>query len=88
VRFGTVSQNSCVANVPLDFATNGNAQFSLEAWVNGGPQTTDAGIITKGTGAGGEQFNLDCGSPGLSILLYRKRCQRPPSRVSEMRVLL
>ena len=34
--------------------------FSLEAWVNGpASQTSGAGIITKGTGGGGEQFNLD-----------------------------
>jgi hypothetical protein len=34
--------------------------FSVEAWVNGpASQTSGAGIITKGTGSGGEQFNLD-----------------------------
>ena len=62
-RFGSLSSaNSYVGNVPIDFATSGNATFSVEAWVNGNAQTTDAGIITHGTGAGGEQFNLDCGS--------------------------
>jgi hypothetical protein len=39
-----------------------NAQFSIEAWVNGGfGQSSDAGIVTLGYGNGGEQFNLDCG---------------------------
>jgi hypothetical protein len=64
-RFGP-SINSYVGGIPLDFGTtnytsNTNGQFSVECWVNGGAQTTDAGIITTGTGAGGEQFNLDCG---------------------------
>jgi hypothetical protein len=62
-RFGSLSaNNSYVANIPIDFATAGNATFSVEAWVNGAAQGGDNGIITKGTGAGGEQFNLDCGS--------------------------
>src|SRR5438270_10214094 len=61
---GTI--NSYVGSIPgfLNFGTpaNGNANFSLEVWVNGGfGQNTDAGIITLGYGNGGEQFNLDCG---------------------------
>jgi hypothetical protein len=61
-RFGFLATtNSCVTNITVDFATTGNAAFSVEAWVKGGAQTTDAGLITKGYGAGGEQFNLDCG---------------------------
>jgi Concanavalin A-like lectin/glucanases superfamily/Bacterial Ig domain/Immunoglobulin domain/Immunoglobulin I-set domain len=61
-RFGFLAtSNSCVTNIIADFATTGNATFSVEAWVNGGSQTTDAGLITKGYGSGGEQFNLDCG---------------------------
>ena len=60
--FGHLSSiNSCVTNIAIDFATAGNATFSVEAWVNGGTQTTDAGLVTKGYGGGGEQFNLDCG---------------------------
>jgi hypothetical protein len=51
-----------VTNVNVDFATTGNAAFAVEAWVNGPAQTTDAGLITKGYGGGGEQFNLDCGA--------------------------
>jgi len=61
--FGTLlSSNSCATNLSVDFATTGNATFSVEAWVKAGTQTTDAGIITKGYGSGGEQFNLDCGA--------------------------
>ena len=62
-RFGFLaSSNSCVTNVNVDFATTGNAGFTIEAWVNGPPQTTDAGLVAKGYGSGGEQFNLDCGA--------------------------
>ncbi|MCX6904161.1 MAG: hypothetical protein NTW03_11940, partial [Verrucomicrobia bacterium] len=61
-RFGYLStSNSCVTNLAVDFSTSANAVFSVEAWVNGGSQTTDAGLVTKGYGGGGEQFNLDCG---------------------------
>ncbi|MDB6065165.1 MAG: hypothetical protein JWR26_1373 [Pedosphaera sp.] len=61
-RFGYLaSSNSCVTNIPVDFGTGGSATFSVEAWVNGGTQATDAGLVTKGYGSGGEQFNLDCG---------------------------
>ena len=61
-RFGSLStSNSCVTNLAVDFSTSANAVFSVEAWVNGGAQTTDAGLVTKGYGGGGEQFNLDCG---------------------------
>ena len=69
-RFGGVAQNSYVGNIAIDFATNGNAQFSVEAWVNGAGQTTDAGIITKGSGGGGEQFNLDCGGSGHAFRFF------------------
>jgi hypothetical protein len=61
-EFGYLAaSNSCVTNIALDFSTSSNATFSVEAWVNGSTQTTDAGLITKGYGGGGEQFNLDCG---------------------------
>lgn len=61
--FGTISvTNSCIASIPIDFYTPGNATFSVEAWVKAGAQTSDNGIITKGYGAGGEQFTLDTGS--------------------------
>lgn len=54
--------NSYVGNIQgIGFAQPTNATgFSLEAWVNGpATQTSGAGIICKGNGGGGEQFNLD-----------------------------
>ncbi|HTI98108.1 MAG TPA: LamG-like jellyroll fold domain-containing protein [Dongiaceae bacterium] len=49
----------------IDFATNaGVPSFTIEAWVKAGAQSSDSCVITKGTGAGGEQFNLDYGSGG------------------------
>ncbi|EEF57646.1 glycoside hydrolase family 76 protein [Pedosphaera parvula] len=70
-RFGFLAtSNSCVTNIIADFATTGNATFSVEAWVNGGSQTTDAGLITKGYGNGGEQFNLDCGGGGHAFRFF------------------
>jgi len=61
--FGTLlSSNSCATNLAVDFSTTGNATFSVEVWVNGSAQATDAGIVSKGYGSGGEQFNLDCGA--------------------------
>ncbi len=61
-RFGYLALNtSLVTNIPIDFATTGSSNFSVEAWVNGAAQSGDNGLVTKGTGAGGEQFNLDCG---------------------------
>lgn len=54
-----------VFNIPtnVDFsASNAPSTFSIEAWVKGFPQTLDAGLVSKGYGGGGEQFNLDCGS--------------------------
>jgi hypothetical protein len=47
----------------IDFgAPTGSVTFSVEAWVNGYSQTKDAGIVSKGYGNGGEQFDLDTGS--------------------------
>ncbi|MGH7951811.1 MAG: LamG-like jellyroll fold domain-containing protein, partial [Limisphaerales bacterium] len=48
----------------VDFAkpANNSVAFSIEAWVNGYQQTADAGIVSKGYGGGGEQFDLDCGA--------------------------
>lgn len=70
-RFGSLAtSNSCVTNIAVDFATSGNAAFSVEAWVNGGAQTSDAGLVTKGYGSGGEQFNLDCGGGGHAFRFF------------------
>jgi hypothetical protein len=44
--------------------------FTVEAWVKGPPQTNDAGIVTKGTGGGGEQFNIDCGAAGHGFRFF------------------
>jgi hypothetical protein len=59
----------------------GSSQFSIEAWVLGGNQTTDAGIVSKGyngvlnagTGTGTEQFVLDVtgGNPRKFRFLVR-----------------
>lgn len=58
--------NSMVFDVPanVDFSapSNSNSSFSIECWVNGYPQTVDAGIVSKGLGGGGEQFDLDTGN--------------------------
>ena len=66
--------NSFVANVPFSLATtNGASQpFSVEAWVYGGfgVQSSDAGIVAVGYGAGGEQFALDCGGTGHAFRFY------------------
>jgi len=71
-RFGVLASiNSYVANIPIDFANPANASFSVEAWVDGNAQSSDAGIITKGTGAGGEQFNLDTGNDGTPNHAFR-----------------
>jgi Concanavalin A-like lectin/glucanases superfamily/Immunoglobulin domain len=59
----------------VDFAapTNTSMNFSIEAWVNGYQQTKDAGIVSKGYGGGGEQFDLDTGSRGAGSGTYSFR---------------
>src|ERR1019366_4648593 len=49
------------ANVNFAMPSGGNAELSVEAWVSvtNTTQTTGAGIVTKGYGNGGEQFDLD-----------------------------
>ena len=62
--FGVLAaQNSYVSNINgIDFGTfSTNVTFSVEAWVNGGAQTGDNGIVALGYGGGGEQFDLDTG---------------------------
>ncbi|MDE3066325.1 MAG: DUF2341 domain-containing protein [Verrucomicrobiota bacterium] len=48
----------------IDFSapTNSSVAFSVEAWINGYQQTSDAGLVTKGYGNGGEQFCLGFGT--------------------------
>ena len=73
--FGTFvspADNSYVDAIPgIDFSTpsNTSAGFTIEAWVlNGvtGGQSAGAGIVSKGSGGGGEQFCLDTGAGGAS----------------------
>jgi hypothetical protein len=60
-RFGIPSSaNSYAGGIAADFATPDSAAFSIEAWVNGKAQSSDCGLVAKGTG-GSEQFSLDCG---------------------------
>jgi hypothetical protein len=55
----------------VDFGTATNiATFSIEAWVNGYPQSKAAGIVSKGYGGGGEQFDLDTGSGGNALRFF------------------
>jgi hypothetical protein len=70
VQFGyTVFSNSYVGNIALDFATNGNAEFSAEAWVWGTATKPSAGIFGKGPG-GAEEFYLDCGGANSAYRFF------------------
>lgn len=70
-RFGFLAtQNSYVGSIPVDFGSAPNQSLTIEAWVKGPAPSTDAGLITKGTGSGGEQFNLDCGGPGHAYRFF------------------
>jgi hypothetical protein len=69
-KFGP-GTGSYVGSINIDFSSAGNSSFSVEAWAKGNAQSTDAGLITKGTGGGGEQFNLDCGSDGTPNHAFR-----------------
>lgn len=74
VRFGSLAaQNSYVGGIPIDFGSAANQSFTVEAWVKGGVPSTDAGLITKGTGSGGEQFNLDCGGGGHAYRFFVRK---------------
>ncbi|HEV2454288.1 MAG TPA: LamG-like jellyroll fold domain-containing protein, partial [Verrucomicrobiae bacterium] len=51
-------------NVDFSAPPGSNSNFSVEAWVRGGfaaAQGSDAGLVSKGYGGGGEQWNMDCG---------------------------
>ncbi|HTV42743.1 MAG TPA: LamG-like jellyroll fold domain-containing protein [Candidatus Sulfotelmatobacter sp.] len=67
--FGFAEIQNCDVSCPsdLDFGapSGSNSNFSVECWIQGtGQQTSDAGLVSKGWGGGGEEFNLDCGSDG------------------------
>jgi hypothetical protein len=69
--FGSLSaSDSYVGGIPIDFSTSSNAAFSVEAWVNGAAQNGDNGIVTKGSGLGGEQFDLDTGSGNQAFRFF------------------
>ena len=73
VAFGSPagqSADSFVGGIPLDVASAGNTNFSVEAWVNGYGQATGAGIVGKGPGGGGEEFFLDCGAASSAFRFF------------------
>jgi len=74
VLFGTNRPNSYIPIQGVDFSKpNGvSSSFSIECWVLGAiaAQTNDAGLVAKGTGAGGEQFDLDVGTPGTHAFRF------------------
>jgi hypothetical protein len=51
-----------ISGIDFSAPTGSNVAFTVEAWVNGFSQTKDAGIVSKGYGGGGEQFDLDIGN--------------------------
>lgn len=62
---------SQIGGINFSAPPGGNAEFSITAWVTGQPQTIDAGIVAKGYGNGGEQFDLDTGSDKLATHGFR-----------------
>jgi hypothetical protein len=73
-EFGMLSYgDSFVTDIQdLTFAapSNTSAAFSVEAWVEGYGQYSDAGIVAKGYGGGGEQFALDTGGVGYAFRFF------------------
>jgi hypothetical protein len=67
----TNSAASQIGNIDFSAPSNENAELSVAAWVKGNAQTVDAGIVSKGYGSGGEQFNLDTGSDSLATHGFR-----------------
>jgi O-glycosyl hydrolase len=67
----TNSAASQIGNIDFSAPPGGNAEFSVTAWAKGGAQVSDAGIVSKGYGGGGEQFNLDTGSDSLASHGFR-----------------
>ncbi len=58
--FGDEDVNS-IAGINFGSPAGTSVAFTVEAWVNGYAQDSDAGLVTLGWGGGGEQFNLDTG---------------------------
>jgi hypothetical protein len=74
-EFGALANNnSYVGNVPtyLNFGTanGGNAEFSVEVWINTFLFFSGNGIISIGFGNGGEEFALDTGATGNALRFY------------------
>ena len=73
--FGTLAFSDCdafaIPNINFGSPAGTSPTFSVEAWVNGYPQVTDAGIISLGYGGGGEEFDLDTGSDSLASHGFR-----------------
>jgi len=68
---GTSSTGSYVSGIMLDKASVTNAEFSVEAWVNGFEgQIGGAGIVGKGYGGGGEEFYIDCGGTSSAFRFF------------------
>ncbi len=72
-EFGYLSLSNCmVYNIAtnVDFSTpaGSNSSFSVEFWMNGYQQITDAGLVSKGN-SGTEQFDLDTGASDPSHYL-------------------
>ena len=69
--FGTFASQYCYAGniYAIDFATAGDAAFSIEAWVNGLGGQPQTGILCKGVGLQ-EQFCLDTGGAGDALRFY------------------
>jgi hypothetical protein len=61
--------DSFVGGMAVDVATNANATFSVEAWVNGPAQIPGAGIVGKGPSLG-EEFYLDCGGGSQAFRFF------------------
>lgn len=75
VQVGFLNFTDCDANsiAGINFGSPAGTSkaFSVEAWVNGYSQASDAGIVTLGYGGGGEQFDLDTGSdPGHNFRFF------------------
>jgi hypothetical protein len=64
----------------ISFASSNNTVgFSVEAGVNGpNAQASGAGIVTKGTGSGGEQFNLDVYQNKFRFFVRDSKGATPP----------
>lgn len=72
--FGIADVQNCAARgiSGIDFGspTNTSKAFTIEAWVAGFAPLLPSGIVSKGYGAGGEQFNLDADGIGHGFRFF------------------